>query len=210
MPFRVCNAPATFQRAVDILSSRFQWRSFLFYLDDIIVFSSSIDERRFHVHKAVSVLRRAGVSLKPTKCQFSASRVYYLGHVIHPGKLELASKNTEALKVFKARANETEVWSFLGLCNVYGRFVPNFARIATPLNAVLKKGTPVGIIEFTQKQVQPFDSRKRAMEEPPLLRLLKKGLPFSVDTDGCEHQIGCAVFQEYPDNVRYPISSCST
>ena len=46
---------------------------------------------------------------------------------------------------------------------------------------------------------------KAALADPPILRLPKAGLPFSVDTDACEYQVGCALFQTYPDGSRHPV-----
>ena len=70
MPFGLCNAPATFQRTVDILLSRYTWKSCLVYLDDIIVFSNTVEEHVTHVEEVLQVLRDSGFSLKLKKCSF--------------------------------------------------------------------------------------------------------------------------------------------
>ena len=143
MPFGLCHAPATFHRTVDMLLSGYQWRTCLVYSDDIIVFSDTKEDRLTHVREILTILKDAGFSLKLRQCSFFAQSVDYLGHVICPGKIEVASKNTEAVEGFKEPRTQTELRSFLDLCNVYRRFVPNFARTAAPLNALLRKGCPV-------------------------------------------------------------------
>jgi Reverse transcriptase (RNA-dependent DNA polymerase) len=140
MPFGLCNAPATFQRSLDIILSRVKCKSCLVYLDDVIVFSRTIEEHFGHLQEVLSLLERAGITLKLSKCHFFKDTVDYLGHVIVPGRLAIATKNTDALKQAKHPTTQTELPSFLGLCNVYRRFVPNFSRIARPLNDLLKKG----------------------------------------------------------------------
>ena len=82
MPFGLCIAPATFQRTVDILVSRYRWKSCLVYLDKIIVFSNTVEEHLTHVAEVLKVLRDSGFSLKLKKCRFLTQSVDYLGQVI--------------------------------------------------------------------------------------------------------------------------------
>ena len=205
MPFGLCNTPSTFQRTVDMLLSGYRSRTCLVYLDEIIVFSNTAEEHVDHVREVLTVLKEAGFSLKLKKCIFFAKFVDYLGHVIRPGRLEVATQNTEALKCFKEPTTQTELRSFLGLCNVYRRFVPNFARTAAPLNAFLKKGCTTELPPFNEEQSAAFEQLKKALLSPPILRLPRADLPYSVDTDACNHQVGCALLQTYPDGSRHPI-----
>jgi hypothetical protein len=74
-----------------------------------------------HVNKALNILGKAGLSLKLIKCHFFKEAVDYLGHVIRPGKLAVAEKNTAALRNVPVPKTQTELRSFLGLFNVYRR-----------------------------------------------------------------------------------------
>ena len=205
MPFCLCNAPATFQRTVDMLLSGYRWRTCLVYLDDIIVFSNTAEEHVDHVREVLKVLKESGFSLKLKKCKFFAMSVDYLDHVIRPGRLEVAMKNTEAVKRFKGPTTQTELRSFLGLCNVSRRFVPNFARTSAPLNAFLKKGCTTELPPFNEEQSAAFELLKKALLSPPILRLPRADLPHSVDTDAYNHQVSCALLQTYRDGTRHPI-----
>ena len=139
MPFGLTNAAATFQRAMDILLSPFRWKSCLVYLDDIIIFGKSWEEHIVHVDEILSVLEKAGVKLKLRKCEIFVERIKYLGHVVRPGTLETDAARTSALEQVRYPQTETQLRSFLGLCNVYRRFAPHYAKIAHPPNQLLKK-----------------------------------------------------------------------
>lgn len=101
MPFGLRNAPATFQRALDIVLSGLRWQICLVYLDDVIVYSRTAEEHLGHLDRVLSLLRGAGISLKLPKCHFFQEKVDYLGHVVTPGKLAVAQRNADAFKTAK-------------------------------------------------------------------------------------------------------------
>jgi hypothetical protein len=125
-----------------VILSGVKWRTCLVYLDDVVIYSPDRETHLRHVDEALTLLREAGLSLKLAKCHFFKDTVDYLGHVIRPGRLGVAEKNTNALKRATLPRTQTELRSFLGLCNVYRRFVPRFAALAAPQNIYLTKGNP--------------------------------------------------------------------
>ena len=85
MPFGLCNAPATFQRAMDILLAGLSWKICLVYLDDVIVFSASFKEHLKHLELVFSRFVDANLTLKKEKCSFFQTEVKYLGHITNIG-----------------------------------------------------------------------------------------------------------------------------
>ena len=126
MLFGLRNAPATFQRVLDIILSGLRWQTCLIYLDDVIVFSKDTNEHVAHVQEVLTLLRSAGMSLNQKKYEFFQPKVDYLGHVITPGKLAVATENTKAFEYAAFSRSATQVRSFLGADNVYRQFVKNF------------------------------------------------------------------------------------
>ncbi|CDF40411.1 unnamed protein product [Chondrus crispus] len=109
------------------------------------------------------------------------------------------------MKKAQEPTTQTELRSFLGMCNVYRRFVANFERTAAPLNALLAKGKPFQLEEFSVEQSKAFSLLKTALISPPILKLPRSNLPVSVDTDVCKRQVGCDLFQTYLDRTRHPV-----
>ena len=136
---------------------------------------------------------------------FFVEKIKYLGHVVRSGKLEIDAARTAALEQVRYPQTQTQLRSFLGLCNVYRRFVPHYAKIVHPLNQLLKRGQPAQLEGFDESCKKAFYKLKEAMLAPPVLALPNKDLPYSVDTDASDYQIGAALFQTQPDAQRKPI-----
>jgi RNase H-like domain found in reverse transcriptase/Reverse transcriptase (RNA-dependent DNA polymerase) len=178
---------------VDIILAGVKWKTCLVYLEDIIVFSSSREAHRHHVHEVLCLLEEAGLSLKLSKCHFFQASVDYLGHVIRPGRLGVAEKNTAALRDAPFPRTRTELRSFLGLCNVYRRFVPRFAAIAAPISTLLGKGTRATLPPLTTAQIEAFNNLRTRLLSPPILALPRSEAKFNLwlDTDASDGQLGC-------------------
>ncbi len=204
MPFGLTNAPASFQRALDLILTKYKWKTCLIYLDDVIIYSKTVEEHIDHVDEVLRCLADAGVTLKIKKCKFFTSTVEYLGHIIKPGRLEIDQANTKSLVEALPPTNKSELRSFLGLANVYRRFVDKFAMVASPLNELLKKNNP-DTFTLSEEHTESFRKLIDAITSPQVLALPQPGLPYSLDTDASAYGLGCALFQTHEDGERKPI-----
>jgi hypothetical protein len=148
-----------------------------------------------HLDAVLHRLYRAGLSLN-LKNVFFRDTVSYLGHVIRPGKLTVAEKNTHALKTAKPPTAQSELRSFLGLCNVYHRFVAGFAKIAAPLNFLLRKGESPQLDYLSEEQLAAFETLRKRLLDPPILALPRAEGLLIFDTDASQEQIGYFLFQK--------------
>ena len=205
MPFGLKNAPGTFQRAADVILAKVRWQTALVYLDDVIVYSKNVSEHYDHLRVVLDLLMSAGVSLRIEKCHFFQESCDYLGHKISPGKLEVAKKCQEAIKKAIPPTNVTELRSFLGLCNVYRRFVASFARVAAPLTAKLQKDRPFNFGPLNKEETEAYERLRDSMISPPVLALPTAGKPYVLDTDACDYQVGCVLLQEQDDGTNRPV-----
>ena len=79
VPFGLYNAPATFQRLMEEVLAGLHWTSCLVYLNDIIVFSQTIEDHLDKLREVFSRIRDAGLKIKPTKCHLLQRSIHYLG-----------------------------------------------------------------------------------------------------------------------------------
>lgn len=130
MPFGLCNAPSTFQQLMQRMFGDQQGQSLLLYLDDIIVFSSSVDQHLQRLEMVLGRLQREGLKAKVEKCAFFQQQVSYLGHVISNRGVATDPKKVEAVANWPRPSNISELRSFLGFASYYRRFVEGFAKLA--------------------------------------------------------------------------------
>lgn len=111
-------------------------------MDDIIIFSKRMHERIYHVDDILTTLGEDSVMYNREMFRIFSAYVDYLGYIIKLGCLEIDQSHTKCLKDAKPSANWYSIRLFLGLCNVYRRFIPDSTGIAQLLNNLLCKGAP--------------------------------------------------------------------
>ena len=96
MPFGLKNAPFTFCKLIRELTSGIH-KFVETYFDDIAVFSSFWEDHLIHLKKVFETLKKAGLTVKPTKCQFAKATVKYLGHLVGQGYRTPAEAKIKAI-----------------------------------------------------------------------------------------------------------------
>ena len=151
MPFGLTNAPVTFQRLMESCLGELHLNWCIIYFDDIIVFSRTPEE---HVHRLRAVfekLKAASLKLKPSKCDFFKKDIKYLGHVVSEEGVSTDPDKIKSVIEWPQPTTVTEVRSFLGFVSYYRRFIPNFSKVAKPLNKLLQK---LGGDTQSEKEIQ--------------------------------------------------------
>ena len=98
MPFGLTNALATFQCLMETCLGEMHLKWCIIYLDDIIVFSKTLEDHIERLRGMFERLAAAGLRLKPSKCKFFKSQVTYLGHIVSKDGIETDPKKIEAIK----------------------------------------------------------------------------------------------------------------
>ena len=141
MPFGLSNAPSTFQRLMERMFGDQRHQFLLLYLDDVVMFSTTVDEHVQRLAMVLGRLQQEGLKAKLEKCCFLKKEVNYLGHVISslgvstdPGKVAVVSN-------WAHPTNVSELRSFLGFGSYYRRFVEGSAKLAAPLHHLVAQLT---------------------------------------------------------------------
>jgi len=205
IPFGLPNSPATFQLALGFILSGLKWQILYVYLENVIIISANAEQHVQDVYTVLHRLREAGVTLNLEKCTWLSDKVEDLGHIVRPRQLHKHNKNADALKHFKFPTTTTQLNSFLGLCNVYRRFVKDVATRAKPLSALTWDEIPLDQPPPTDVAIAAFEDLRNALLCPPELASPKANRKLVVDAHAFADEVGCTLPQEEPVEMLHPV-----
>jgi len=171
MPFRLTNAPADFQALINDVLRAYLDDFCTAYIDDIMIYSNTLKERKEQVYKVLKALSDAGLHLKPEKCQFHKQEVKYLGFIIGTNGIRMDPEKISCILDWQTPKNVTEVQCFLGFANFYRRFIKDYSKAVTPLTSLTKKeGGKYIPFMWSSDQQAVFDQLKNAFTMASILR----------------------------------------
>lgn len=192
MPFGLKNAPSTFQRVMDNILRGLQNEICLVYLDDIVIFSTSLQEHITRLRQVFTRLRESNFKIQMDKSEFLKKEVQYLGHVVTTEGVKPNPDKVSAIKKFPIPKTQKEIKSFLGLLGYYRRFIKDFAKITKPLTQCLKKDSK---IIHNSDFINSFEHCKQLLINAPILQYPDFEKQFILTTDASNFAIGAVLSQ---------------
>ena len=193
MPFRLCNAPSTFQAIMNSIFRPYLRKFILVFFDDILIYSPTWEQHLEHVQLTLAILRQHQFYVKMSKCAFGKQELEYLGHIITHRGVKVDEKKIEAMVAWPRPSNITELRGFLGLTGYYRKFVQRYGLIARPLTNLLKKGK----FQWNEEAEAAFLALKQAMTSTPTLAMPNFTEPFTIETDASGNGIGAVLTQHH-------------
>ena len=141
MPFGLKNAPAVFQRTMEVVLNQCYEYSAP-YIDDIVVFSKSGAEHCQQLRNVFCELKKFGLTVKEAKCELGKLRLEYLGHIIGGGVLAVPEHRAAAMADFIQPKTKRQLRSFLGAASYYRKFVQGYANMSSVLSPATSKPAP--------------------------------------------------------------------
>jgi hypothetical protein len=179
------------------------------YLNDIFIWSSTLEEHRKIVHKVLQCLKEHNLYLRPEKCKFEQSHVGHLGLVISPGKVSMDPIKVKAVRDWTPPTKLKEVRSFIGFANFYRRSIKDFSKICRPLHDLTKKDVPS---VWGPTQQAAFEMLKAAFTSKPVLAIWSPTRPTRIEVDASEYATDGVILQKCNnlDSLWHPIAFRST
>ena len=203
MPFGLKNAPIIFQRVLYNILKTHRLLDFTHnYIDDIIVFSNTLQEHFKHLELIFQTMEKENIKLKHSKCHFAMTEIVYLGHKISHNKVRPLNDNVRAILEAPPPTSVKTLRGFLGKVNYYHRFIPNRASLLNPLYELLRKNAT---FEWTEKTHVAFEKVKQILSSEPTLRIFDPELETTLYTDASIIGLGAVLKQTQLTGEELPV-----
>ena len=190
LPFGLCNAPAIFQEMMSTVLSGLDFA--IAYLDDVLIWSNSLEEHLDHIQQVFDRLREHKLRLKLKKCGFLKEQTNYLGFVIDRTGIKADPKKVQVIKNLPSPTCVKDVRSFIGMSSYYRRFIPQFSVITEPLITLTKKNAR---FQWSTRCQEAFDCIKKHLTKIPSLGYPDITKPYIVYCDASDKCIGACLTQ---------------
>ena len=157
------------------------------FQDDLVVTSDTFISHLRDLRKVFGLLREYNFYLKRKKCHLFNMEVKFLGHYLSPEGICPCTEKIDAVLKMKYPVNTTQIKSFVLACRWFGKFIPNLAHTAAPLNKLLRKNIP---FNFSPECQEAFDLLKKMLCEAPILAQPDFEQSFRLYTDASGEAMG--------------------
>ena len=206
MPFRLCNAPATFQHLMQNTLGELNLTYCIIYLDDVIVFGRMEEEHLEWLRMVFERFRDFNLKLKPSKCLFFQLEIMYLAHHVLWRGILPSWENVRAVQECPMPETYMQVCTFCGLVGHYRRFIKGFANIACPLYDVLGKEVKMGPVDLPPEAWEAVAILKGKVQSTPVLMFPDFEKPFLLETDASKEGLGVVLSKKQSNGWYHPIA----
>jgi hypothetical protein len=204
MLFGLTNSPATFQALMNtIFADLIAAGRVVVYLDDILIYSTDLDQHRRDVQEVLQRLQNHDLYLQPEKCEFEKTEIKYLGLVIKEGVVSMDPAKVQAVREWPTPRNLHNIRAFVGFANFYRRFIRDFSQLCRPLHDLTKKDTP---FVWGAAQKEAFRKLCTAFTEEPALALWEQGSDTQLEVDTSAFATGGVLLQLGDDGLWHPVA----
>ncbi|XP_063915720.1 uncharacterized protein K02A2.6-like [Zophobas morio] len=202
--FGIASAPAIWQREMENILNGIPGVSV--FLDDIRITGP---DDLIHIQRLEEVLKRLhkyNIKINTDKCEFFKKEINYCGYKIDEKGIHKCKNKIDAIDKMPRPANKSELRSFIGMINYYGKFIKNLSTILYPLNQLLRENVS---FTWSKECEEAYLLAKEEFKSDTILAHYDSNLPLTVATDASSYGVGAVLSQIQPDGSERVIQYAS-
>lgn len=192
MYFGLMNAPYEFAKIMDRAIGNLKNNIVINYFDNYYIAAKDWDKIKSRLELVFRALENANLTLRPSKCQFAARQIEFLGFELSGEGIRPGTHKMEAIKTYKSLINIHEVRRFVGLVRFFRRFIPTFANIIQPITDLTRKTEE---FQWGLIQQEAFDKLKHLINYQPVIHVFDPKKYIELHTDASAVGLAGMLFQ---------------
>ena len=204
LTFGINSAVSIFQRTMENVLQALP--GCCIFVDDILVTGENEEKHKENLYRVLSKLQDYGLKLKKDKFYYMMDEITYLGYTISRNGISPTQEKAEALKQAKPPTNVSELQSFIGMANLLRRFVPDFAKVMSPLYELLCKKT---VWCWGKSQTEAFEKIKDLLCSETVLKHYNEKEKLVMKCDASSVGIGAVLLQPAQSGDLQPVAYAS-
>ena len=197
MPFGLKNAPSEFQNMMNEIFNDYT-RFSIVYIDDVLIFSNSLEEHFKHLKIFQKIVRDNGLVISATKIKLFQTNIRFLGFDIYQGQIKPIQRAIDFANKFPDEIKDkTQLQRFLGSLNYVAEFYPNLRILIKPLFQRLRKNP----VPWSDVHTQVVKQVKSQVKELPCLGILHPEAFPIIETDASNIGYGGILKQDFQNKI---------
>ena len=193
MPMGARNAGATYSRFVQMCLDKLRSPYTMSYLDDIIMFTTDLEQHVEELDKVLDMHGQAGIKLVPGKTHLFQKEVDYLGFRVGNSGIQMREDYVDKIINWPSPRTTKELRSFLGFCGYYRTFIRGYSRLTSAMNSMrcAKK------FEWSAEMEKNFKTLKKKFKQMPIRSFPRFDLdsPFQISSDWSKDNVAAVLSQ---------------
>ncbi|XP_030755156.1 uncharacterized protein K02A2.6-like [Sitophilus oryzae] len=193
LPFGLTNAPEYFQKVNEENFGDIE--GVIIYFDDLLIAANTEQEHDAILKKVIERAQMLNIKFNQTKLQYKVNEVNYVGHVFCKDGMKPSKDRVKAIQAIENPTNLKELQRVLGMLNYLRGFIPNFAKVTSPIRELLRKDVH---FQWNQKHTEVLNKLKDILASDLVLGTFQSDKPIVIQTDASKDGLGCCLMQDKP------------